>query len=163
MLKTTQSGYEGYHIDKFTKLPETRERILATAIDCVWSYDTNDNGRGDTSKRKGWFGSNNHNANTIDYDVVYQRVLENIKDQFFGDAQRGVYSPSVQATLYDMGNAIVNNIRGSERREIYVTKHSFYTDLTKRSRSQIRRRRVRSHLGAARYHSRDGIEKERNA
>jgi urate oxidase len=38
-------------------------------------------------------------------------VLENIKDQFFGDAQRGVYSPSVQATLYDMGNAIVNNIR----------------------------------------------------
>ena len=111
VLKTTQSGYEGYHIDKFTKLPETRERILATAIDCVWSYDTNDNGRGDTSKRKGWFGSNNNNANTIDYDVVYQRVLENIKDQFFGDAQRGVYSPSVQATLYDMGNAIVNNIR----------------------------------------------------
>ena len=38
-------------------------------------------------------------------------MLENITDQFFGDAQRGVYSPSVQATLYNMGDAIVNNIK----------------------------------------------------
>ena len=110
VLKTTQSGYEGYIKDKFTKLGETNERILATAIDCVWTYDLE--GGVDTSKRKGWFGNNNSsNNNNIDYDLVYQRVLENIKDQFFGDAQRGVYSPSVQATLYNMGDAIVNNIK----------------------------------------------------
>lgn len=112
VLKTTQSGYEGFLRDKYTGLPDTKERILATAIDCVWTYDTGGE-NDDTSKRKGWFSNSNSKGNdngNVNYDFVYQRVLENIKDHFFGDAQRGIYSPSVQATLYDMGNAIVNNI-----------------------------------------------------
>jgi urate oxidase len=30
VLKTTQSGYEGYLKDEYTALPETKDRILAT-------------------------------------------------------------------------------------------------------------------------------------
>lgn len=36
VLKTTQSGYEGYCMDKFTLLPETRERIMATSVTATW-------------------------------------------------------------------------------------------------------------------------------
>jgi urate oxidase len=36
LLKTTQSGFEGFLRDKYTLLPETRERMLASAIRAVW-------------------------------------------------------------------------------------------------------------------------------
>ena len=38
VLKTTQSGYEGFCLDKYTLLPETRERMLATTITSTWKY-----------------------------------------------------------------------------------------------------------------------------
>lgn len=36
VLKTTQSGYEGFLHDKYTLLPDSRDRILATAITSNW-------------------------------------------------------------------------------------------------------------------------------
>lgn len=36
VLKTTQSGYEGYLKDKYTVLKETKERMMATTITCTW-------------------------------------------------------------------------------------------------------------------------------
>ena len=36
MLKTTQSGYEGYLRDAYTLLPETRERMMATSVTAHW-------------------------------------------------------------------------------------------------------------------------------
>ena len=36
VLKTTQSGYEGFLHDKYTVLPDSYDRILATAITCTW-------------------------------------------------------------------------------------------------------------------------------
>jgi urate oxidase len=38
ILKTTGSGFEGYVEDKFTTLPETSDRILATKLNATWSY-----------------------------------------------------------------------------------------------------------------------------
>ncbi len=38
LCKTTQSGYEGYLRDKYTLLPETKERLLASSITCNWQY-----------------------------------------------------------------------------------------------------------------------------
>ncbi len=38
VLKTTQSGYEGYLHDQYTLLPETRDRIMATCIAATWKY-----------------------------------------------------------------------------------------------------------------------------
>ena len=36
VLKTTQSGYEGYLKDKYTVLKETKERMMATTITSTW-------------------------------------------------------------------------------------------------------------------------------
>ncbi|KAI6670046.1 hypothetical protein NL676_004931 [Syzygium grande] len=42
VLKTAMSGFEGFIRDKYTSLPETRERMLATEVTATWrySYDT---------------------------------------------------------------------------------------------------------------------------
>jgi urate oxidase len=36
VLKTTQSGYEGFLRDEFTLLPEVRDRIMATSVSATW-------------------------------------------------------------------------------------------------------------------------------
>jgi hypothetical protein len=36
VLKTTQSGYEGFLRDAFTLLPEVRDRIMATSVTATW-------------------------------------------------------------------------------------------------------------------------------
>lgn len=36
VLKTTQSGYEGFLKDKYTVLKDTSERIVATSITATW-------------------------------------------------------------------------------------------------------------------------------
>lgn len=36
VLKTTQSGYEGFLRDEYTLLPEAKDRILATSITSTW-------------------------------------------------------------------------------------------------------------------------------
>ncbi|XP_020702574.1 uricase-2 isozyme 2 [Dendrobium catenatum] len=36
LLKTTQSGFEGFIRDRYTLLPETKERMLATEVTALW-------------------------------------------------------------------------------------------------------------------------------
>jgi urate oxidase len=36
VLKTTQSGYEGFLRDEFTLLQEVRDRIMATSVTATW-------------------------------------------------------------------------------------------------------------------------------
>lgn len=38
ILKTTDSGFEGYIKDRYTTLPETADRILSTSCDVHWTY-----------------------------------------------------------------------------------------------------------------------------
>jgi urate oxidase len=38
VLKATESGWEGYLHERYTTLPETADRILATAVTATWSY-----------------------------------------------------------------------------------------------------------------------------
>lgn len=38
LLKTTGSGFAGFPRDRFTSLPETDDRILATAVEATWRY-----------------------------------------------------------------------------------------------------------------------------
>ena len=37
-MKSTQSGWENYPRDRYTTLPETADRILATSVTAAWSY-----------------------------------------------------------------------------------------------------------------------------
>eukprot|EP00898_Chlorokybus_atmophyticus_P003745 jgi/Chlat1/4371/Chrsp29S04516 len=80
VLKTTQSGFEGYYKDDLTILPPTSDRILATAITCKWSYA----------------------AKPSSYEDVRETVYTALKEAFYGPPHKGVYSPSVQQTLYVM-------------------------------------------------------------
>lgn len=88
VLKTTQSGYEGYCQDKFTLLPETRERIMATTVTATWKYS----------------------RAPVDFDRAYNAVKAAFCEKFFGPVDKGVYSPSVQYTLYEMGVNVIKQV-----------------------------------------------------
>jgi urate oxidase len=81
VLKTTNSGWEGFLKEEYTILPETDDRILAMAISANWSYGDDTNVEFD----RVWHG-------------VQRRILETFTDH---------YSPSVQNTLYRMGKAVL--------------------------------------------------------
>lgn len=89
VLKTTQSGYEGYLKDKLTTLPETKDRILATAVTSTWKYT---------------------NPETVPYDVAFDTAKQAMIDLFFGPPKGGVYSPAVQYTMHEMGVAVLARV-----------------------------------------------------
>src|SRR5215204_4077811 len=42
VMKTTQSGWEGFLHERFTTLPDTDDRILATVVTANWAYNSTD-------------------------------------------------------------------------------------------------------------------------
>jgi len=38
ILKTTQSGFEGFHRNRLTSLPEAADRLLATSMNAEWEF-----------------------------------------------------------------------------------------------------------------------------
>ncbi len=80
VLKTTESGFEGFLRERFTTLPETSDRILATVVTAKWIYTTID----------------------ADFDRLWSGVLDRSLETFTDH-----YSPSAQNTLYRMGKAVL--------------------------------------------------------
>jgi urate oxidase len=78
ILKTTGSGFEGFLKDKYTTLAETKDRIFATQLKAQWNYD----------KRP------------ASYSQTNASILEAMLSVFASN-----YSPSVQVTLFEMGEA----------------------------------------------------------
>lgn len=78
VLKTTNSAFEGYIRDPYTTLPETSDRILATALKAAWKYS----------------------APAPDFDACWNGVRETLLATFVGHQSR-----SVQHTLYAMAEA----------------------------------------------------------
>ena len=83
IIKTTQSGFEGYMKDRYTLLPECDERCLATELSACWTYIPA--------------------ATSPDYATVRKAVRAHLTRGIFGPAKGGVYSASLQATIYDAG------------------------------------------------------------
>ncbi|MGN6867202.1 MAG: factor-independent urate hydroxylase [Solirubrobacteraceae bacterium] len=103
VLKTTASGWEGFLRDRYTTLPETSDRILATIITARWSYLGRD----------------------IDYGDSWGSVRDTIL-QAFGNH----YSPSVQFTLHHMGKAVLDARPEVERISFSLpNKHHLLYDL----------------------------------
>jgi urate oxidase len=75
ILKTSGSAFEGYLKDEFTTLPETNDRLLATSMIGSWVY----------------------RFAPPDYDVVNSQIIKKMLEIFATH-----FSPSVQATLYEM-------------------------------------------------------------
>ncbi|KAG9482949.1 uricase-like [Eleutherodactylus coqui] len=111
VLKTTQSGFEGFLKDKYTILPEVKDRCFATEINCKWKYGS----------YKG-----------INFDSTWRAVKEIVLDKFSGPYDKGEYSPSVQKTLYDMQVLILSHVPEIEEIEITLpNKHYYIFDLSK--------------------------------
>jgi urate oxidase len=77
-MKSTRSGWEGYHQDGFTTLAETRDRMCATAMEASWRWHRRPAG----------------------YAAANAKILERMLEVF-----ATTYSASVQDSLYRMGMA----------------------------------------------------------
>jgi urate oxidase len=88
VLKTTNSGFEDFLRDRYTTLPDTDDRILATIVTARWWYDTTD----------------------ADFDTLWQGVF----DQTLATLTDH-YSPSVQNTLWRMGKTVLSRFPEIER------------------------------------------------
>jgi urate oxidase len=104
MLKTTQSGFEGFAKDELTTLAETKDRVFATKLEGSWVYQTK----------------------PASYSESNSRIVQAMIDVF-----AGTYSPSVQATLYEMGRAALSAIPEVERITLMLpNKHYLLANLT---------------------------------
>lgn len=106
VMKTTQSGFEGFLRDRFTTLPETGDRILATAVTATWTY-------GGTSGP--------------DFDPLWNEIRGQILSSFTDH-----YSPSVQNTLYRIGKAVLEAYPEVEKIHLsFPNKHHIPYDLAR--------------------------------
>ncbi|ODM99567.1 Uricase [Orchesella cincta] len=79
VMKTTQSAFEHFIHDEFATLPDCPERIFSTVIYSKWKY-------GMTAG--------------LDYDYAWNTVKDSVLYAFAGSPDTGIFSPSVQNTLY---------------------------------------------------------------
>ncbi|WP_210415480.1 factor-independent urate hydroxylase [Agromyces laixinhei] len=104
VLKTTQSGFEGFPRDRYTTLQETGDRILATDVAARWRY----------------VGAE------VDFNAVYDSVRGLLLEAF---AER--YSAALQATLFEMGTRVLEvHPEIAEIRFSMPNKHHFVVDLS---------------------------------
>jgi len=106
VLKTTGSGFVGYHKDENTTLQETTDRIFSTSVTCKWKFNTK--------------------SSTIDFNKYWEGAKKIIYERFALE-----YSKSVQETLRKIGDNIVNNF--PEIDEVHLVmpnRHAFQFNLT---------------------------------
>jgi urate oxidase len=80
VMKTAGSAFGGFPRDRFTTLPETEDRIMATNITAIWRYGTPD----------------------VDADVLFESIRDTLLEVF---AEH--HSPSVQTSIWVMARAII--------------------------------------------------------
>jgi urate oxidase len=88
LLKTTASSFEGYPKDEFTTLPETKDRLFATTLQARWDWT----------------------REPADYLAANAAIQAALLAPFALN-----HSPSVQATLFQMGEAALGACAEIER------------------------------------------------
>jgi len=103
IMKTAGSGFEGYPKDRFTTLPETRDRIFATSVAATWQWS----------------------KPPADFAVANSQVRDAMLAAFATE-----YSPSVQFTLRVMAEAAMAKVPEVERVSLSLpNKHCLLVDL----------------------------------
>jgi urate oxidase len=103
VLKTTDSEFHGYIKDRYTTLPETRDRIMATSVTARWR-----------------FGGSDH-----DWKRCHPEIVRALTAAFAKH-----HSLSLQQTLYAMGEAVLESSDDVvEVRLAMPNKHHFVVDL----------------------------------
>jgi urate oxidase len=104
VLKTTDSEFHGYIKDRYTTLPETRDRIMATSLTARWRFARTD----------------------LDWKRCYSEILQSLTKTFADH-----HSLSLQQTLYEMGKAVLEaHEEVAEVRLSMPNKHHFVVDLS---------------------------------
>jgi urate oxidase len=104
VLKSTGSEFHGFLKDRYTTLPETTDRILATSLVARWRYEHTD----------------------VDWDKSYDSIKALLLQRF-----AEIHSYALQQTLYGMGTAVLE--QHPEVAEIKFSapnKHHFLVDLS---------------------------------
>jgi urate oxidase len=104
ILRSAGSGFEGYIKDRYTTLPETKDRIFQTALLASWRY----------------------NSPSLDFNSQWERIRASILDTFASHPSR-----SVQHTLHAIGKQVLAAF--AEVTEIRLTmpnKHALLVDLS---------------------------------
>jgi urate oxidase len=105
LLKTANSGFEGFVKDSLTTLPETKDRLFGTAVSAEWRYTSPD----------------------LDFDAV-RTTLREAMLRTFADHN----SKSVQQTLYAMAESALEEIAAIDEIEITMpNKHCLLVDLSR--------------------------------
>jgi len=108
VLNTTASEFWGYPKDAYTTLPETKDRILATAVNAQWRYRP----EAVASSDAGW-------------GAAFASGKAALVAAF-----AGTYSYSLQQTLYAMGSAVLADVPSAcEVRLALPNKHHYLVDL----------------------------------
>jgi urate oxidase len=104
VLKTTGSEFWGFPRDRYTTLPETKDRILATAVTARWRYA----------------------GTELDFNATFDAVRTTLLETF-----AGTHSLALQQTLYAMGEAVLEQFPVvAEVRFSMPNKHHFLQDLS---------------------------------
>jgi urate oxidase len=105
IMKTSRSAFAGFPRDEFTTLPETHDRLLATALTTHWTYADPD----------------------TEFGPVYRLVRAALLDAF---ARHD--SLSVQHTLHAMGQVVLDSIEAVDSITLEMpNRHHLPIDLTR--------------------------------
>ncbi|KAG7207294.1 hypothetical protein KM043_008962 [Ampulex compressa] len=114
VLKTTQSSFTDFVQDEYRTLPDMNDRIFSTVVTATWDFST---------------------ATGVDFDQVWHMVKDCIMENFAGPPDTGIYSPSVQYTLYFTEKCILDKVQQIASIEMKMpNKHYFDIDLSKFSK-----------------------------
>ncbi|XP_026534231.1 uricase-like [Notechis scutatus] len=112
LMKTTQSGFQGFLKERYTTLPERIDRVLSVETLIKWCY-------GDC-------------LDGLDYDSIWRTAHESILDAFAGPPETGHYSPSYQKTVNCIQTYILERIPQIEEVEVILSNiHYSVTNLEK--------------------------------
>jgi len=108
ILKSAHSAFSGFPRDEFTTLPETRDRLLATALSATWIYDNPG----------------------VSFAPAWRAVRRALLECFATHD-----SESVQHTLHAMGEAVLGSVPDvSSIRIVMPNRHHLPVDLTRLGR-----------------------------
>ncbi|MET9873622.1 factor-independent urate hydroxylase [Actinacidiphila glaucinigra] len=108
VMNTTDSEFWGFVKDRYTTLPETRDRVLATEVSARWRF---------------------HWTRDEDPAPQWQESWAEVRRHLL-DAFAGTYSLSLQQTLYAMGDRVIEHRPEiDEVRLSLPNKHHFLVDL----------------------------------
>jgi urate oxidase len=127
LLKSTGSEFKGYLKDRYTTLPETDDRILATSLIAWWRYDGPAGAGGGAGAASGAGADGGDGwSRQVDWNKSHETISATLLEAFATH-----YSRALQETLYVMGRRVLETSEQvAEIRFSAPNRHHFLVDLS---------------------------------